>query len=267
MAVIVGRVPRWIVRKTAAAAAQQGQSGTPLPLTHPSLPPPSLLHSRYSAWPYAITRLIIELLVLRVLPAIAFSGVFYSMMGLKPTLSALSNFLIATSLASIDSALLCASIAALAPTRPSATSLLATMILLGYLLLGGFQLNLSAIHDGFVWIADHSFARHAFESTLTTELEDQLVAVDVPGAPKIRIKSEVIMEALGLDPTEEQNAHNILSLIVLGVASAAAHRQQAALPLSTPLTPLPSIHPPCCRRFVATYNCCHHDRPLGVGVY
>ena len=129
----------------------------------------------------------------------------------------------------------------LSTNTPLRHLLLATMILLGYLLLGGFQLNLSAIHDGFVWIADHSFARHAFESTLTTELEDQLVAVDVPGAPKIRIKSEVIMEALGLDPTEEQNAHNILSLIVLGVASAAAHSSSTATLHSTHT---PSLHPP-----------------------
>ena len=84
------------------------------------------------------------------------------------------------------------------------------------LLLGGFLLNLAKLHPSFAALAELSFARHAFEVMLVTELSNTLVDVDVPGAPaNLRIKAEVILETLGL--TAERIPTDLLALLALNL--------------------------------------------------
>lgn len=171
----------------------------------------------YHLLPYCLTRLAIELLLLRVLPAVAFGGVFYAMMGLKADAAAFAQFELAAALASVDAALLCAAVAACAPHRPGATSLVATVLLLVCLLLSGFQINLRGLEQtGLAPLAELSFARHAFEVMLVNELSGALVAIDVPGAPRVRVKSEVILGALGL--SARRIPTDLGALVLIGAA-------------------------------------------------
>jgi hypothetical protein len=135
-----------------------------------------------------------------VLPAIAFSGVFYGMMGLEKEVLPFLRHLGAAALASADSALVCTAISAIFPTQPGAASLVATVILLLFLLVGGFNLNLGQLPDWVEWIATASFARHAFETMICSELDGQMVRVEVPGAPAVDLKAGVILKAMGLSP-------------------------------------------------------------------
>lgn len=160
-----------------------------------------------------VTRLLIELTLLRVLPAVAFGGVFYSMMGLRREPAAFASFLVAAALASADSALLCAAIFACAPRQAGAAALVATMALLVCLLLSGFQINLASLPPALEWLGQISFARHAFEWMIVAELDGQLVAVDVPGAPSVRIKAHVLLGALGL---ADRPAENLTALLAIG---------------------------------------------------
>ena len=169
----------------------------------------------YGAIPYAVTRLLLELTLLRVLPAVAFSGIFYAMMGLTREILPFARFLLAAALASADSALLCAAIAALMPTQPGAASLVATVVLLGCLLVAGFNLNLTALPGWIEWLAWVSFGRHAFEIMLCSELEGGMVDVDVPGSPPVRIRAEIILGALGLDPERASSNYVALFLILV----------------------------------------------------
>ena len=177
----------------------------------------------YGTITYTVTRLLLELMLLRVLPAIAFSGIFYAMMGLKRELLPFLRFLLAAALASADSALLCAAIAACAPRQPGAASLVSTVALLACLLVAGFNLNLVNLPGWIEWLAWVSFGRHAFEIMLCSELEGQMVDVDVPGAPPVRIRASIILGAMGLDPARYGSAFASLFIIgaVLVVVTAA----------------------------------------------
>jgi len=169
----------------------------------------------YGAVTYTVTRLLLELTLLRVLPAIAFSAIFYPMMGLKRELAAFTRFLFAAALASADSALLCAAISACAPRKPGATALVATVALLICLLVNGFNLNLNALPGWIEWLAWLSFARHAFEIMLCGELEDTMVDFQVPNAPSVRIQANVILTTLGLESSRYSSAFG--ALIAIGV--------------------------------------------------
>jgi len=176
----------------------------------------------YGVVTYTVTRLLLELTLLRVLPAVAFSGIFYPMMGLKREILPFMRFLLAAALASADSALLCATVAAFAPRQPGATSLVATVALLACILVSGFNINLSTLQlntDGrygwIGWLPEVSFGRHAFEIMLCTELEGQMVDVDVPGAPPVRIEAAIILQAMGLSPERYGAAFGALLLIAV----------------------------------------------------
>lgn len=169
----------------------------------------------YGVITYTVTRLLLELMLLRVLPAVAFSGIFYAMMGLKREALPFLRFLLAAALASADSALLCAAIAACAPRQQGAASLVATVALLACLLVAGFNLNLTALPEWIEWLAWTSFGRHAFEIMLCSELEGQMVDVDVPGVPPVRVRASVILGAMGLDSRRYASA--FASLFLIGV--------------------------------------------------
>ena len=169
----------------------------------------------YAALPYVVSRLLLELLLLRALPAVAFGGVFYAFAGLRAEGPALATFLGAAALASCDAALLCSAVAACAPRQPGASALVSSVLLLVCLLFSGFQLNLPALPPAAAVVADVSFARHAFEIMLTTELDGQLVTVAVPGAPPVQLKASVIFDVLGLDASRTAQDFGVLLLIGL----------------------------------------------------
>ena len=125
-------------------------SSTPPPLTGALWPAPAPPYScTQRAGPhnrrYVTVKLIVELLTLRALPALALGGIFYGLMGLRRSLSAVCSFLVATSLSSINAALICNAIAACAPHSAGSVALVATMVLLLLLLLSGFLMNLDAM--------------------------------------------------------------------------------------------------------------------------
>ena len=171
----------------------------------------------YGVVAYTITRLMIELLLLRVLPCIAFSNIFYVMMGLKREAVPFSRFLVAASLASADSALLCAFISAVAPTQPGAASLVSTVVLLVFLATGGL-VNLKNLPGWVEAISNVSFGRHAFEIMFCSELMGQKVAVDVPGSstPVVLVDAEVMFDLLGLDQSRIVST-DFIYLVLIGL--------------------------------------------------
>ena len=152
----------------------------------------------YGAVTYSLTRLMLEMVVLRVLPCVAFGGLFYGLAGLRRSFTALSRFLISTALASADAALIAAAIAACAPRATGATALVSTMVLLVFLLFNGFLLNISDLREWVAWVPLISFAKHATEIILTTELDGKLVAIEVPAAPTIHVRASVVLDLAGL---------------------------------------------------------------------
>lgn len=155
-------------------------------------------HGLYTVLPYVVTRLFIELFLIRVLPATAFAGIFYAMMGLKKDTLTFFRYLLAAAFSSADSALLCTFISACAPQRPGAASLVATVLLLACLLVNGFTLNLKDLPGWIKWLPDVSFAKHAFEVMLSGELDGTDVVVALPRVPPVTVRAFLLLEAMGL---------------------------------------------------------------------
>lgn len=173
-------------------------------------------HGLYTVLPYVVTRLVIELFLIRVLPATAFAGIFYAMMGLKKETLPFFRYLLAAAMSSADSALLCTFVSACAPQRPGAASLVATVLLLACLLVNGYNLNIKDLPAWIKWLPDVSFAKHAFEIMLSGELIGTDVVVDiVPGVPPVIIRAWVILEALGL--SADRYDEGLVGLFLIGL--------------------------------------------------
>uniref|UniRef100_A0A7S2GR72 ABC transporter domain-containing protein n=1 Tax=Haptolina brevifila TaxID=156173 RepID=A0A7S2GR72_9EUKA len=168
----------------------------------------------YTVSAYTVTRLLIELFMLRVLPSVAFAGIVYALMGLRTTSAALVNFLFVSALASVDSALLCSMVAVLFPRSPGAATVVSTVLVLICIMFGGFLLSLSVLPTSWRNFAELSFCLHAFKTMLTTELQNDWVKVEVPGAPPVSLRASNIFVLLGLDGSRART--NWLCLFLFG---------------------------------------------------
>ena len=174
----------------------------------------------YSIVPYCASRLLLELAVLRVLPALGCGALFYVLMGLRADFYFLCRFLVASAMASVDAALICCCVAACAPRHPAAATLVSTLILLVSLLLSGIQLNLASAPPLLAALAEFSFARHAYEIMLVGELHGTTVRVDVPGGASVQVQADVILEVLGL--REGRIGADMAVLVTIGLVLALA---------------------------------------------
>ena len=73
--------------------------------------------------------------------------------------------------------------------------------------------EISCVTQTFALLAELSFARHAYELMLVTELTGTLVDVDVPGSPPVRVSADVILGVLGL--SEERLPTDALALLLI----------------------------------------------------
>jgi len=152
----------------------------------------------YSAWLYSTIKLSFDLLVLRVLPSVLFGAVFYALVGLRPELPTFLLFQITLVLANCVSGLYCSAIGAAFPQSPGAACLLGVVTMLVSITLSGLNLNHQTLPQGLRWLPKISFCSYAFEILLTTELQGTTVLVEIPGAPAVRLHSQVMLDLFGL---------------------------------------------------------------------
>lgn len=103
----------------------------------------------YGVGVYFITKIIFDILPLRVIPPVLLGAISYYMIGLTPAAYTFCKFLLVLVLFNLTAAGICLVIAVLCGNHLSLANLIAVMWMLFSMLFGGFLLNKDNIHPAF----------------------------------------------------------------------------------------------------------------------
>ncbi|KAF8061171.1 ABCG2 [Scenedesmus sp. PABB004] len=153
----------------------------------------------YSPLAYAATKLVLDGLLLRALPALLFGLPFYFLMGLNPAPAQVVTalmVLVGFSGAVGGVALGCAA----ALDSPGKTILVMNLVLLLGVLFGGFLANKASIPAWLRWASWLSVFRYAWEALAINELSGLDLFLSAPGVSlSLPVRGEVFLQIIGVD--------------------------------------------------------------------
>lgn len=142
----------------------------------------------YSSFTYFTSKVLFDILPLRVVPPLLFGGIVYGLVGFVPTVAAFWKFILTLVLFNLTTASVILLIS-IACANTSVASLIGTMVMLFNLLFTGLLINRSKVKPWLQWLHTVSFFHAAFEALAVNELrflqlkEDKYgVELDVPAA-------------------------------------------------------------------------------------
>ncbi|OQR84563.1 ATP-binding Cassette (ABC) Superfamily [Achlya hypogyna] len=174
----------------------------------------------YKPWSYFVSKTLLDLFSLRILPAVLFSCVFYYLMGLNAPVNRFLLFTCTLVLFNVAAGSLSLFISTVAKTVGIA-NLIATVVLLVMLLFGGFLLNVQTMPAAVAPLQWLSLFKYAFEVLMTNELSGLLLSFDAPGYPAVPIYGEVFLKTIGQDVGNQvlDVCCLVVFIVVLNVAS------------------------------------------------
>ncbi|KDO15801.1 hypothetical protein SPRG_18663 [Saprolegnia parasitica CBS 223.65] len=170
----------------------------------------------YAPWSYFMSKTLLDLVSLRILPAVLFAAVFYYIMGLNPPADRFLLFTSTLVLFNVAAGSLSLLVSTVSKTVGIA-NLVATVVLLLMLLFGGFLLNVQTMPSGVAPIQWLSLFKYAFEIMMTNELKGLLLSFDAPGYPAIPIYGEVFLQTIGQDVNNQTQDVCCLIAFILGL--------------------------------------------------
>ncbi|KAF8519557.1 hypothetical protein JB92DRAFT_3141717 [Gautieria morchelliformis] len=142
----------------------------------------------YSSFTYFSSKILFDIIPLRVVPPLVFGGIVYGLVGLVPTVAAFWKFLLTLVLFNLTTASVVLLIS-VAFSSTSVASLVGTLIMLYNLLFTGLLINRESVGPALGWLHTISFFHAGFEALAVNELRYlQLketkygVEIDVPAA-------------------------------------------------------------------------------------
>ncbi|TCD61218.1 hypothetical protein EIP91_008769 [Steccherinum ochraceum] len=142
----------------------------------------------YSSFTYFASKILFDILPLRVVPPFVYGGIVYGLVGLVPTQATFWKFMLILILFNLATAT-CVLLLSIAIADVGVAGLLGTLIMLFNLLFTGLLINSDSLHPAFAWLQTVSFFHAAFEALAVNELRYlQLkqkkfgVELDVPAA-------------------------------------------------------------------------------------
>ncbi|GBF94737.1 ATP-dependent permease [Raphidocelis subcapitata] len=170
----------------------------------------------YRGGTYMLASLVLDGLLLRTLPALLFGGLVYPMVGLLPEVSRVVTFMFVLATYSSTVGALTTALTALCRTS-SATTLAMNIILLMWVLVGGYLVNPMSIPGWLRWIRNLSPMSFAFEVLAANEMADQMYGLRVAGFAQLDgIKGDVFLRTLGLVPSRALESAVALAVFYLG---------------------------------------------------
>jgi len=158
------------------------------------------MRSGYYALPsILLTKLSLDALILRVVPAFAFAAIFYPLVNFDPAVNHFIVFLAITVFVNVAAGTLVAALSIPFDSLGSA-NLCATILMLVLLLLNGALLNMSSAPAPIAVFQSLSFFRYGFEAMLTNELRDKVVMVEAPGLDPFPLSANLFLALLGVKP-------------------------------------------------------------------
>uniref|UniRef100_A0A383V3X3 ABC transporter domain-containing protein n=1 Tax=Tetradesmus obliquus TaxID=3088 RepID=A0A383V3X3_TETOB len=147
---------------------------------------------------YAATKLVLDGLLLRALPALLFALPFYFLMGLNPAALQFCTFLLVLIGFSAAVGALALGLAAGLNT-PGKTLLAMNLVLLLGVLFGGFLANKGSIPVWLRWVSWLSVFRYSWEALVINELQGLDLFLSAPGVSlSLPVKGEVFLQIIGV---------------------------------------------------------------------
>ncbi|CDO70642.1 hypothetical protein BN946_scf184756.g8 [Trametes cinnabarina] len=142
----------------------------------------------YSPLTYFASKILFDILPLRVIPPLVYGGIIYGWIGLVPEVATFWKFLLTLVLFNLTTASVIL-LLSIAFASTSVASLIGTLIMLFNLLFTGLLINRKSVPTAFQWLHTVSFFHAAFEALAVNELrylqlheEKYGVNIDVPAA-------------------------------------------------------------------------------------
>ncbi|KAH7097388.1 hypothetical protein BKA62DRAFT_716527 [Auriculariales sp. MPI-PUGE-AT-0066] len=142
----------------------------------------------YSTFTYFSSKVLFDIIPLRVVPPLVFGGIVYGLVGLVPTVEAFWKFLLVLVLFNLTTASVCL-LLAIVFEDVGVANLVGTLVMLFNLLFAGLLINRSSIAPWLRWLFTVSFFHAAYEA---------LAVVDKQAGVSIEIPAATVLSLFGL---------------------------------------------------------------------
>ncbi|EJD49551.1 hypothetical protein AURDEDRAFT_112425 [Auricularia subglabra TFB-10046 SS5] len=150
----------------------------------------------YSTFTYFASKVLFDIVPLRVVPPLVFGGIVYGLVGLVPTVAAFWKFLLVLVLFNLTTASVCL-LLSVAFADTGVASLVGTLVMLFNLLFAGLLINRGSVHRLLHWLFTVSFFHAAYEALAVNELR-YLTVTDRQAGVNIEIPAATVLSLFGL---------------------------------------------------------------------
>ncbi|EJU04900.1 hypothetical protein DACRYDRAFT_114221 [Dacryopinax primogenitus] len=165
----------------------------------------------YTSFTYFASKVLFDVLPLRVVPPMVFGGIVYGLVGLVPEVSSFWKFMLALVFFNLTTASVVL-LLSIAIADTSVASLCGTLVMLFNLLFAGLLINFQSMPTGLAWIQTVSFFHAAYEALLVNELQWLQLKQNKYGI-ELDIPSATILSAFGF----KANAYWWPDIAILGI--------------------------------------------------
>jgi ABC-type multidrug transport system permease subunit len=170
----------------------------------------------YRTSAYFLAKATCDLVPMRVVPPIILGTISYFMIGLRSGIDHFLYMLLILVLVCLVAGTMCLVISAFTPSL-SLGNLVAILLLLFFMLFGGFLVNKSSVPPIIQWLKWLSFLNFGFEVLMVNELDGLTVLFQPKGynIKPVLVEGDVVLANLDMDPSRFY-----LDIVVLGIMSA-----------------------------------------------
>ncbi|QRV74844.1 ATP-dependent permease [Ceratobasidium sp. AG-Ba] len=151
----------------------------------------------YSTLTYFSSKVLFDILPLRVVPPLVFGGLVYGLVGLVPEVSTFWKFMLTLVLFNLTTASVVLFISVVV-AQTSVASLVGTLVMLFNLLFTGLLINRDSIPSGLRWLYYVSFFHAGFEALAVNELKYLTLRQNKFGV-QLEVPAATILSTFGLD--------------------------------------------------------------------
>lgn len=155
--------------------------------------------NRYSPLAYYLSKAAVDLPLIRVLPPLVYGLIVYDMIGYREGTLHWIIYLASLTLCSLASSALLYAVGAAVPSV-AVGNVIGALLLLFFMLFGGFLLNNGSAPEYVIWLQSVSFFNHAFEAAASNELAGAVFQFDPAGYFSIDVDGQAYLDQLAFSP-------------------------------------------------------------------
>ncbi|KAJ7767188.1 hypothetical protein B0H16DRAFT_1789130 [Mycena metata] len=174
----------------------------------------------YSTFTYFSSKVLFDILPLRVVPPIMFGGIVYGLVGLVPTVVSFWKFMLILVLFNLTTAVVVLFLS-IAIASTSVAGLAGTLVMLFNLMFTGLLINRESVPVAFRWLHTISFFHAAFEALAVNELR-YLHLTETKYGVELDVPAAVILSTFGLHAQSFWWPNTVLLGIFFTVLTAAS---------------------------------------------